>query len=222
MFRRPIDTGQSFYALWWVARTTSVACIVLLLSNLTAAAVIWSLLPLKEIQPMLFSTQEKTNQVVKIEPLEKNAQGFDLMMEALARQYVELRETFDFQTEPARWQKLFWFSSKELAEAFQQKMEPQKATSPFKQFKDRGVTRSVNILTSNHLKPAAPNVWQVEWESLDLDPKTGLETRGHWISTITAECQAREVSLADQYINPIGFTVVQYTVNIKTPIKEPT
>ena len=215
MKQKSIDTGQSFYALWWVARTSSIGCIVLFLSNLTLAAIIWSLFPLKEIRPMLFSTTEKANQVVRIEPMEKGSQGFLLMMESLARQYVELRETFDFQSEPHRWKKVDGFSSTELSALFQQQMDPRESSSPCKQFKDRGITRSVNIISSVHLAPSAPDVWQVEWESIDQDPKTGLQTRGHWISTLTAACQTRAVNLEDQYLNPIGFTVIQYTVNTK-------
>jgi type IV secretion system protein VirB8 len=99
-------------------------------------------------------------------------------------------------------------------------MDPRETHSPFKQFKDRGITRSVKILSSVHLAPSAPNVWQVEWASTDRDQKTGVETQGYWISTLTAECQTRAVHLEDQYLNPIGFTVIQYTVNTKHATKE--
>jgi len=209
------NTGQSYQALWWVARTTTIACIVLFLVNLSLAAVIWALIPLKEIKPMLFTSSTKANQVIHIEPLEKGTKGLELLMETLARQYVELRETFDFQTENYRWQKVCWFSSPELGDAFQYQMSKQASNSPFEQFKQRGFTRAINIISSTSLAPSAPNVWQVDWESLDRDPKTGLETRSLWISTITAECQERAVNLEDQYINPIGFTVIHYTVASK-------
>lgn len=209
------NTGQSYIALWWVARTTTITCIVLFLVIIALTAVICALVPLKEIKPMLFTTEAKTNQVVHIEPIEKGTQGLDLLMETLARQYVELRETFDFQTEELRWKKVFWFSSTELGEAFHYQMTKQGSNSPFEQFKQRGITRSVNIINSANLAPSAPNVWQIDWESIDRDPKTGAEVRALWVSTITAETQKRVVNFDDQYINPIGFTVMHYTVASK-------
>ncbi len=205
------DTGQSYRAIWWVARTTSIACIVLFLTNIASISVIFSMLPLKEIKPMLFSTQDKVNQVVHIEPLEKGMRGYDLLMETLARQYVELREVFDFQTESIRWQKAYWFSTEELGHSFQAQMSGQ--NSPYEQFKQRGITRSVIIKNSASVGPSAPNVWLVEWESIDRDPKTGTENHGYWTSTITAECVERAVNLEDQYLNPIGFSVSHYTVS---------
>lgn len=205
------NTGQSFRAIWWVARTTSIACMVLFLTNIATISVIYVMLPLKEIKPMLFSTQDKVNQVVHIEPLEKGTRGRDLLMETLARQYVELREVFDFQTESTRWQKAYWFSSEELGRSFQAQMGEQ--DSPYEQFKQRGITRSVIIKNSASVGPSAPNVWLVEWESVDRDPKTGSETHGFWTSTISAECIDRAVNLEDQYVNPIGFSVTHYTVS---------
>ena len=160
---------------------------------------------------MLFSTQNQANQVVHIEPLEKGTKGRALLMETLSRQYVELRETFDFQTDVGRWQKAFWFSSEELGHSFQSQMGAQ--DSPYAQFKQRGITRSVIIKNSAAVGPSAPNVWIVEWESIDRDPKTGTEHHGFWLSTITADCVERMVNLEDQYLNPIGFSVTHYTVS---------
>jgi len=212
-----VDTGQSYQALWWVARTTTIACIVLFLTNLSTGAIIFALMPLKEIKPMLFTTQSKSEQVVRIEPLEKDTKGLAILMEALAREYVALRETFDFQTEKLRWQRLYAFSSTELGDSFNQQMGKQGTNSPYEQFKQRGMTRSVQIISSASLAPSAPNIWQVDWESIDRDNKSGHETRGYWVSTLTADCEERAVTLEDQYVNPIGFTVKHYTVANKQP-----
>ncbi len=168
---------------------------------------------------MLFTTQDKTLQVVRVEPLEAGTKGLDVLMEALSREYVSLRENFDFQTEQARWQKAIWYSSEELGEAFKQHITKTGNDSPFEQFKKRGITRSINILSSTALAPSAPNVWQVEWESIDRDTQTGSETRGYWVSTITAECIEKNLNYEDQFINPIGFTVLHYTVANKQSLR---
>lgn len=211
-----VDSGQAYQAFWAIARFTTVCCLVLLFSNLSLLGALWTLLPLKKIQPMLVTFKDQANQVVKIEPIEQTTPGWNFIMEAQAREYVELRETLDFHTESHRWQKVYWLSSPEVYEPFEQSMDPKKNHSAYTQFKERGVMRTVRILGVTHLAPLSPNVWQIEWESLDRD-QTGQVTTGHWVSTLTAECREREMTLSDRHLNPAGFTVIHYTVRLKAP-----
>ncbi len=215
MFKKVIDNGQSYYAIWWVARASLISCIIEGLVIIALIIFLCSLFPLKEIRPMLLTTQDKANQVVKVEPLEKNTKGWDLLMEKLAQQYVLDRETIDCHTEQYRWQKLALFSSEELNASFAAQMTLKNPESPLKQFADNGITRTVHIVSSVGLGPSAPDLWQVEWGSVDTDSNTHHQTRGHWVSTLTVNIEERSVSAEDQYVNPIGFTVVHYSVSHK-------
>lgn len=209
------DNGQAYQALWWVARLTSILCIGMFLVIMALSAVIIALFPLKEVKPMLLSAQDRTNQIVKIEPLEKEAKGWDLVVHNLVRQYVKDRETIDCHTEPYRWQRLALFTSIELEQLFRQQMDPENKHSPLKQFSERGIKRSVNIIRSTSLAPRAPDIWEVEWASVDLDSKEGTQSKAQWVSTLTLEFQEREVKLEDQFINPIGLSVTHYSVDNK-------
>jgi type IV secretion system protein VirB8 len=207
------DNGQAFQALWWVARLTSILCIGMFFVILGLCAVIVSMFPLKEVQPMLVTAQDKSQQIIKIEPLEKGAKGWELVAHQLARQYVKERETIDGHTELARWRLLTLFSSQELDQQFRAQMDIENPLSPLKKFKDRGIQRKINIIRSTSLAPRAPDMWEVEWESVDIDSKELTETKAYWVSVLSVEFIEQEVKVEDQYCNPIGFRVTHYTVD---------
>ncbi len=206
-----VDIGHDYRSLQWVTRVLSIACVVLFCTNISTALLLWGLFPLKQIQPMLLTVHEKSDQVVHVQPIDINQSGINLLMETLARQYVVWRETIDHQSEEDRWQKLIWFTSDKLYQSFYDLMKPENPDSPLEKFKKDRVTRSVTLLSVTHLAPSAPNVWQVEWVSIDT--RDGEEIgRNVWVSTLTATCEEKSMGFDDRYINPIGFTVSHYTL----------
>jgi type IV secretion system protein VirB8 len=203
------DTGQEYYLLWWQARVATIGFVVLLaLVVILISFMIW-LFPLKEIMPVLVTFHN--GQIAKVASVEVNTPAIQNVAEGLARQYVVEAETFDGQTEDYRIKRLILLSSPEL-ESYLKTIDPNDSGSVNKQFKERGITRAVNIKNSLNLGPMAPNVWQVEWESLDVDVKTREETRANWISTLTVDIREKRMSIDDRFVNPIGFTVIHYQV----------
>ena len=210
-------SNQDTQTLYWVTRLSLLVSVVLLLGNMVSISFICVLLPLKEVRPYLVSTYSKSEQVVKIEALEKNQAGFHVLMEQLACQYVLLRETIDGQTDEARFKKIFWFSEASLHDAFSRHMNKENKDSPLRSFNEKGVSRSIVILSSQYLGPSAPNVWQVEYQAIDRNRLTGEVLQSKlFVSTITAETQSKKVNDEDRLINPIGFTVTAYQSFPKT------
>jgi len=205
------------YTLWLITKIAILSSVFLLLSNLINLAVLYALLPLKEIRPYLIAVHPKSEQIVTIEPVNKGRLGFDILMEAMVRQYVLLRESIDFQTETVRWQKVYWFSEKSIYENFENLMKKENPDSPFKKFYDRGITRLVKIVSSQCFGSVAPNIWQVEWQARDTNLKSGkLISRTNYISTLTVSVMKQKVELNDRFINPLGFTVIEYSVSFKS------
>jgi len=208
---RQISSFDAYRSYQHLSRVLLMAVIALSLGNIGLMGMFLVLFPLKEIQPMFLNVTDKANQIVKIEPIERSIQGFQLLQEKLARHYVILRETFDLITEAQRYKELEKFSSSELWEAFWSLMNPEHTDSPIRKRQDKKITRSVVIQSCVSLAPEAPQTFQIEWESIDL--QDGQETgRGQWISTLSVDFEPQETSFEDQYLNPIGFKVVRYSI----------
>jgi type IV secretion system protein VirB8 len=213
MSTRLLSSFSAYRSYQYLTRILLMAVIALSLGNIGLTGMFLVMFPLKEIQPMFLNVTDKANQVVKVEPIEKSVKGFDLLQEKLARHYVMLRETFDLSTEEQRYQELEKFSSSELWNAFWPLVNPDSADSHLKKRQEKRITRSVIIHSCSSLAPEAPNTYQVEWESIDQQD-TQETSRGSWISTLTVELQPSETSYADQYINPIGFKVIRYSIQM--------
>ncbi len=208
---RPLENFESYRAAQMIARLSTICAVVLGLTVIALICLIITLFPLKEVRPMLVTLKEKGEQVVRIEPFERNEKATTLLMETLSRQYVTLRETIDLQTEEVRWKHLSLMTGSQLNEEFMSLMNPDNQDSPFKKRLDEQVTREIQTLSSTSLAPSAPNIFQVEWISRDRH-KGQIIGQGHWVSTLTVSLEPHEVSIEDQYINPIGFTVTHYTL----------
>ncbi|OJX10121.1 MAG: hypothetical protein BGO77_03135 [Caedibacter sp. 37-49] len=197
---RPLENFESYRAAQTMARLSTICAVVLGLTVIALICVMIVLLPLKEVRPMLVTLKDKGEQVVHIEPFERNEKATTLLMETLSRQYVTLRETIDLQTEEVRWKHLSLMTGSQLNEEFMSLMKPDNQDSPFKKRLDEQVTREIQILSSTSLAPSAPNIFQVEWISRDRH-KGQIIGQGHWVSTLTVFLEPHEVSLEDQYIN---------------------
>jgi type IV secretion system protein VirB8 len=207
---------QEHQKLAWLCRLLMIYASTVTFLVVVLLVGLMMVFPLKQPLPMLVTAAAKSDQVVLIEPIQRNSKGVDLLLETLARQYVLLREPLDFQTEGLRWSQLAYFSSTDLMRSFQQQMDIHNPKSPYMEFQRQSVIRQVTILSSASLAPSAPNVWQVEWESLDRDMQTNeLLARKVWVSTLTASCIEQETIFKDQYLNPVGFTVSHYRVAAK-------
>lgn len=203
-------------SLHWLVKLLGTMCLVLLISNLSTICLLYVLLPLKEISPFLVQISPKSEQVITVKPLNLSVKSSHLLIEQFSRQYVELRETIDFHTEPDRWHKLSFFHNEELQISFHELMKINNKDSPLVKFQERGVNRDIHIIASSNLAPTSPNIWQIEWEALDCDvKKRQVINKQIFVSTITVDLLEQKVINDVKFINPIGFTVTNYTVSLK-------
>ena len=214
MTSKPFDTGHAYKTAKWLVHYSVAAAIVLGCVCLGLTGVIIALLPLKQVQPFLVTTHSKSEQLITLEPLTISQEATDNLIDSLVRNYVMLREAIDLQSEKHRYDHVLKFSEDALAKAFYDLYDEKNPKSPFVKFKGENVTRAVIIHNSACLAPSAPDVWQVEWES--IDSKDGKEIgRARWVSTLTAALDKQEISYDDKFLNPVGFQVKQYTVSKK-------
>ena len=207
--------GQGFREIGFLAHYSILLNVVLLLTLVGLVVTINFMLPLKEVRPMLVTFSSKEKQLVQIEPLKKGLDGFAVLLEYMARDYVYLRESIDLQTENVRWTKIIHQTSPELAKVFAESVSVKNEKSPLLLFKGRNMVREVEILEITDLAPI-PNAWRIEWRSKDKDAATGeVKATKIWVTKLRADLQEQELSVEDRYDNLIGFMVIDYKVIAK-------
>ena len=208
------EINAPFYCEWWVVKTVGTVVVILIFAVLAEASVILWILPLKEKQPYLLTGYNKDSQVIKVEPIEKNTHGLSVLMGILSAEFVVNLHTIDGMTEAQRLKKLTLMASSETSDFIDTQLNMANSNSVAKKVFESGVTRSVHITGVTNLAPDAPNTWQVEWEAIENDSSTQVQRRNAFISTIMAEPQEKVFSSGDEKLNPIGYTVIKYTLRM--------
>jgi type IV secretory pathway component VirB8 len=75
------DTGQSYRAMAFVARVSTLSMIILGMLCIALVSLVIQLFPLKENRPYLLVLKDKGEQVAQIEPIAMNTKGLNLLIE---------------------------------------------------------------------------------------------------------------------------------------------
>ena len=209
---RILDTGHVYRLIIWVSRFLGFGFLVSVFMNITCVILILNLFPLKQVVPFFITLTPKSEQIVKIESMETEEQGFEVMTESLSQNYVKIRETLDFQTELHRWKQVYWFSSFEIFENFRVLMNKDQ-DGVYETRKRKKLYRDVIILSVSTLSKN-PRIVQVEWQGKDYQ-EGGEIYKKNWISTLSISYDPQHVKFEDRYMNPLGFTVRDYGVSEK-------
>ena len=73
----------------------------------------------------------------------------------------------------------------------------------------RNLQRTVRILTVNEL---GRGLWQVEYETQDMYPDSAVPDVNYWTANMRITYRPKTVKYDERLKNPIGFTVVQYSL----------
>lgn len=197
----------------WTARAFAIGFVVSSLANVALAVGIASILPLYRVQPVLIGFNEKTDQVVTLQPLEIQAKSIDAMTEKLVRQYVVLRHSVvkDDTEMTRRWgddSPIKLMTGQDAFAQFVQETRPAYAKLAEEQF-----TRSIEILSVSKL---STNFWQAEFNTTDHSLLAGLDAsqdlRQRWVASMRVQYETQRITYDKRLINPLGFTVLQYSV----------
>ena len=204
--------NKSFYSAWFASRVMGLGFLVMSCAFLVMCAAFIYLMPLKEIKPYLVSSYNKDSQVVKVEPLEVNTEAMKKLMGIKCREFITDLHTIDGQTETLRLKRLSLMVVEDIKPVVDNFLNVESQNSIAKKLIEAQISRSVNIKHIVNLAPDAPNKWQIQWESLEVEKEAHRRT--HFVSIITAEAQERAFHAGEDDINPIGFTVTQYAVRM--------
>ena len=206
--------NRQFYVAWWVSRAMAIIVFVLLFVILSLASGFLWLFPLKEVKPLLLTAYNKDTQIIKIEPIEKTTYGYNKLMEIYAKQFVVDLHTIDGLTEKSRLKKLSLMTQDETTDYIDSVLNTENDSSTIRKLMDANITRSVIIKNVNYLAPDAPNTWQIDWELLEINKDHTIQKRTNFSSVVTAETQIKQVSFDEEDLNPVGFTVIRYSIRL--------
>ena len=201
------NIGEKRYL--WTARAFAVITAISICCNIMLLLAIAQVIPLYRVEPFLLTFQNKEEQVYNIE-LVQGLEDEKAITEVFVREYVLLRSTFDrdIPEMEARWMPgglVQEMSSQAVYDDFIKNT----AQRALEIIKTRNLQRNVRILTVNEL---GRGLWQVEYETQDMYPDSPKPDINYWTASLRIAYRAKTVKYGERLKNPVGFTVVQYSL----------
>ena len=194
----------------WTARAFAVIMVVSLCCNIVLLLAIAQVIPLFRVEPYLLTFQNKEEQIYNIVPYSGDLVENKSITETFVRSYVLQRSTIvnDEAEMEVRWLPggpIQEMSSSAVYDEFINKT----ARRALDLVRQRGLQRKVNILTVNEL---GRGLWQVEYETTDMYPSSSAPEINYWTASLRVVYRRKSVKFNDRLNNPVGFTVVQYSL----------
>lgn len=193
----------------WIARAFAIGMFLSLCLNVVLGVAIGALSPLIRVEPMLVTFKDRSEQIVKIEPFERGTTGFELMTEALVRDYVLSRHeiVLDEAEMRRRWGGRGMVSHRSSPEEYARFVA--EAAPKYDENRQMRMVRTVAV---RRVSKIAEGYWQVEFVTQDFAGGTSKLAEQRWVASLTVTYAPREVSWEDRYMNPLGFIVTGYSV----------
>ena len=201
------NVGEKRYL--WTARAFAIITAISLCCNVILILAISQVIPLYRIEPFLLTFQNKEDQVYNIQ-LVQGLEDEKAITEVFVREYVLLRSSFDrdIPEMESRWMpggQVQEMSSQTVYEDFIRNT----ANRALELIRTRNLQRTVRILTVNEL---GRGLWQVEYETQDMYPDSAVPDVNYWTANMRITYRPKTVKYDERLKNPIGFTVVQYSL----------
>ena len=202
------NTSEKRYL--WTARAFAIVVAISLCCNVVLLLAIAQVIPLFRVEPYLLSFQSKEEQVYNIIPYKDDLLANKSITEAFVRSYVLQRSSIvnDLSEMEIRWMPggpIQEMSSPVVYDEFVNKT----AKRAMELVRKRGLERSVNIVTVNEL---GQGLWQVEYETKDMYPSSSTPDINYWTASLRVTYRQKSVKFNDRLNNPIGFTVIRYSL----------
>lgn len=201
------NVGEKRYL--WTARAFAIITAVSICCNILLLLAISQVIPLYRVEPFLLTFQDRDEQVYNIQQVQ-GLEDEKAITEVFVREYVLLRSSFDrdIPEMEARWMPgglVQEMSSQVVYDDFLKNT----AQRALEIIKTRNLQRNVRILTVNEL---GRGLWQVEYETQDMYPDSPQPDINYWTASMRIAYRAKTVRYGERLKNPIGFTVVQYSL----------
>lgn len=194
----------------WTARAFAIITALSLCCNIVLILAIGQILPLHRVEPFLLTFKNKQEQVYNIVPVNTSLEDERAITEVFVRQYVLLRSTFDTDIPEmeARWLPggpIQEMSSGQVYDDFLNNT----AKRAIEFIRTKSLKRDIRIITVNEI---SRGLWQVEYETQDMLPTSTSPELTYWAASLQVAYRRKTVKYSERLKNPVGFTVVKYSL----------
>ena len=196
--------------LAWLLRLSVATNIVMVVAFGIAMSGYSALLPLKEVRVALLRTAADEDRVFRVEPMEQNVRGFDILMESSARRFVKLLLEIDDATQKARFDEAFLLMDPEFRRRWLGIHEDR-----IRKALGDGLEREIAVETTHRLDQRVGE-WLVTVDFRQTDRiGGGVVGEAPLRAYIRLTTRPARVSRAELYMNPLGITVLDMTVKAR-------
>ncbi|SIS85429.1 VirB8/TrbF family protein [Insolitispirillum peregrinum] len=198
----------------WLLRLSTATNVVLGLCLVGVSGALTVLMPLKEVRPALITLKGAEDQIIHIEPLEKGAAGFELLLEAMARRYVKNLLEIDDATQGPRFREAFAMTTQSYYKKFRDERIESKA---IQEALDSGLTREILIESAAKVSENK-GIYTYAVDFVQVDRRRGVEVERKPLRAYLAMTTApSSVAAPQRYDNPLGIVVQDLTLKEKRP-----
>ena len=201
----PYGFRVSHRRMAWLLRLSTGTNVVLGACLVMALSAVSTMLPLKTTQIALVRSDPTDNRLYRIEPIEQSVDGFDLLMESMARRYVRNLLEIDTVTQTERFREAFRMTDKKFYERFRKERIE---TDAVQDALDSGLTRSITVESIDRVDAFNGSYkYAVDFVQTDVRKGDVVETR-KLRAYLNMTTRPHEVRNADKYENPLGITIL--------------
>ncbi|MBT4889204.1 MAG: hypothetical protein HON65_06590 [Rhodospirillales bacterium] len=202
----PYSFAVAHRRMAWLLKISTASNIVLGACLITSLSAWSALLPLKTTEIALVRADPDDNRIYRIEPAKAlTVEGFDLLMESMARRYVRLLLEIDTITQTERFREAFRMTDTTFYKRFQkERIESNEVQNAI----NSGLTRSITVETVDFIENTH-GTYKYAVDFVQTDVRRGelveqLKARAY----INMTTRPQEATGPDRFENPLGVTVL--------------
>ncbi|MBY8826571.1 virB8 family protein [Hephaestia mangrovi] len=171
------------------------------------------LVPLKTVVPYTLLVDRQTGYVQALKPVDAQlVSSTKALTQSFLVQYVIAREGYDYDSLQADYRKVGLWSAGDARRAYVAHMQASNPDSPLRRY-PRATIVDVSVKS---VTPLGKNVAMVRFSTQRHDQGAREYPAENWVSVIRYTWSGAPMSVADRYVNPLGFQVVRYNRSAET------
>ncbi|MGK2742636.1 VirB8/TrbF family protein [Tepidicaulis sp. LMO-SS28] len=195
--------------LAWMLRLSAGTNIVLGAAVTALVSMFSVMLPLKETEIALVRTDPADDRIYRVEPITERTEGFQLLMESMARRYVQLVLAIDPVTSNERYREASRMTARALSERLR---EERIETDEVRDAIASGLTREIRVESVDGITSfGRDHKFAVDFTQVDQRSGRTVQRKKlrAYLSMTTRPHETRE---EDKYMNPLGVVVTAMTL----------